>query len=68
MNEENEFDDFREVTNNHGFNQTEQHIGQGEYIPVCSQCRACVLENTGQGTICDQCDSEFTLHCEADDL
>jgi hypothetical protein len=58
--------EFIEETNEHGFPQTMQHDGQGKYFPVCSDCRACVMPNRGQGMICDACDHEFTLHCEAD--
>lgn len=61
-----DFPEFADETNEHGFPQTMQHDGRGKYVPVCSSCKACVMPNRGQGTICDTCDYEFTLHCEAD--
>lgn len=63
---EEDIPEFIEFTNEHGFPQMMQHGGKGQYFAVCCQCKACVMPNRGQGMICDQCDHEFTLHCEAD--
>jgi hypothetical protein len=52
----------REFIDDNGFLQCVDE----ENINVCSQCHWDVMKNTGQGTMCSRCRSDFDLECEVD--
>ena len=54
--------EYVDVLNQHGFLDTLDEEGH----PVCPQCHCCVMPNRGQGTLCNACNHDLLVECEAD--